>query len=256
MKNQKIRSNLIKTDNEIELMRISGRICAETFKKILENVKIGATCLLLNKIADSEIIKRGASPSFASVDNYNWSICTTVNDQVVHGIPNEKIIKDGDILGIDMGVSYKGYHSDMAVTVGIGGLSDTTRKFLAVGKEALKDAISQAKIGARIGDISAAIQQKVEGAGYSIVKSLTGHGIGRYLHEQPMIPGFGQKGTGPKIFENMTLAIEVIYNQGSGDVVLEKDGWTIRSADGSLGGLFEQTIVITKGGPIVLTPYL
>jgi len=256
MKNSNNRSKLVKTNEEIELMKISGRICAEIFKEILENVKIGSTCLSLDKIAHSEIIKRGATPSFTSVDNYKWSICTTVNDQVVHGIPNERILKDGDILGIDMGVSYKDYHSDMAVTVGIGKLSKTTRKFLVVGREALKDAISQAKIGARIGDISAAIQQKIETAGYSIVKSLTGHGIGRYLHEQPMVPGFGQKGTGPKIFENMTLAIEVIYNQGSGNVVLEKDGWTIRSEDGSLGGLFEQTIAIAKDGPIVLTPYL
>ena len=256
MKNQKIKSKLVKTDHEIQLMTISGKICAQTFKKILENVKIGSSCSMLDKIAQSEISKMGASPSFTSVDNYKWSICTTVNDQVVHGIPNERIVKDGDILGIDMGVFYKSYHSDMAKTIPVGKISETTRQFLSVGENTLEEAISQARIGARIGDISATIQRIIEGAGYSIVKSLTGHGIGRHLHEEPLVPGFGHKGTGSKILENMALAIEVIYTQGAGDVVTGNDGWTIRSKDGSLGGLFEKTIVVTKDGPIVLTPYL
>jgi len=144
----------------------------------------------------------------------------------------------------------------MAKTISVGEISQSTLQFLTIGEEALEEAISQTKIGNRIGDISATIQRKIEGAGYSIVKSLTGHGIGSNLHEEPQIPGFGRNGTGQKILENMTLAIEVIYTQGSGEVVQENDGWTIKSADGSLGGLFEKTILVTKNGPIVLTPYL
>lgn len=237
-------------------MKISGKINAQALKKVLENVKVGVTCFALDKIAKQEIEKRGASPSFMTVDNYKWTICTTLNEQVVHGIPTKQPLKDGDILGIDIGALYYGFHSDMAITVPICKVSPAVENFLKVGKKTLEKAISCAKIGNRIGDISATIQRNIESAGYSIVKSLTGHGIGRELHEEPMIPGFGKSKTGPKIRQNMVLAIEVIYNQGSGDVKLEKDNWTITSVDGSLAGLFEQTVAVTKNGPIVLTPYL
>ena len=247
---------LVKSENEIELMKISGKISAQVLKKVLENVKIGVTCFALDKIARQEIEKKGATPSFMTVDDYKWTICTTVNQQVVHGIPNKQPLKNGDILGVDIGALYHGCHSDMAITIPIGKVSPAVEKFLEVGKKTLEKAISCAKIGNRIGDISATIQQGIESAGYSIVKSLTGHGIGRELHEEPMIPGFGKSGTGPKILENMVLAIEVIYTQGSGEVKLEKDNWTISSVDGSLAGLFEQTVLITGNGPIVLTPYL
>ncbi|KKQ89710.1 type I methionyl aminopeptidase [Candidatus Curtissbacteria bacterium RIFCSPHIGHO2_12_41_11] len=246
----------VKSDQEIELMKISGKICAQVLKKVLENVKVGVTCFTLDKIAKQEIEKRGASSSFMTVDDYKWTICTTVNQQVVHGIPNKQSLKNGDILGIDIGALYHGFHSDMAITIPIGKVSTVVDKFLAEGKKTLEKAISCAKIGNRIGDISATIQQGVESAGYSIVKSLTGHGIGHELHEEPMVPGFGKVGTGPKIRQNMVLAIEVIYTQGLGEVKLEKDNWTISSVDGSLAGLFEQTVLINGNGPIVLTPYL
>lgn len=237
-------------------MKISGKITALTLQKLLGEVRPGVACIDLDKIAKEQIIKQQGSPSFVTVDNYQWTICTNLNEQVVHGIPTSRKVKDGDILKIDIGAIYQGFHSDMAISIGIGQISQSALRFLEVGKKTLQKAISCAKIGNTIGDISAAIQENIEGASYSPVKSLTGHGIGRRLHEDPMIPGFGQKATGPKIRQGMTLAIEVIYAQGSGEVYLEKDGWTISTRDGSLAGLFEQTIAVTKNGPIVLTPYL
>ena len=247
---------MTKTDKELELMKISGSICAEALKKVLESVKVGITTRELDQIAREAIEKRQASSSFTTVEDYQHTICTTLNDQVVHGIPSIRQLRDGDILGIDIGALYKGFHSDMAISVPVGQVADNIKSFLTVGKKTLEKAITMAKVGNRIGDISATIQEGIESAGFSIVKSLTGHGVGRQLHEEPFIPGFGKKGTGPRILENMVLAIEVIYTQGSDQVKLEKDGWTISSVDGSLGGLFEQTVAIAKNGPIVITPYL
>ena len=250
------RSKLIKNGEEIELMKISGQICAQALKKVLENAKAGTTCSHLDKVARQEIKKSKATPSFMTVEGYKWAICTTVNDQVVHGIPGGSILSNGDILSIDIGTLYQGFHSDMAISVPIGNISQKVKRFLEVGKNTLRAAILRAKIGNTIGDISTTIQEMVEGAGFSVVKSLTGHGIGKDLHEEPIIPGFGKKGTGEKIKENMALAIEVIYAEGSGEIRMEKDNWTISTEDGSLAGLFEQTIIVTKNGPIVLTPYL
>lgn len=252
----KIKMKFTKTQTELELMKISGRICAEALKTVLENIQVGTTCIALDKIAQKEIEKRGATPSFMTVEDYRWTICTTVNDQVVHGIPDSRVLRDGDILGVDIGALYQGFHSDMAITVPVAKISNDTKNFLEVGYNTLQNAIKVAQIGNTIGDISTTIQQGIESAGYAIVKSLTGHGIGKNLHEEPFVPGFGKPGTGPQIGKNMVLAIEAIYAQGSGNVKLEKDGWTITTVDGSLGGLFEQTVAITESGPIVLTPYL
>lgn len=251
-----IKNKFVKTDSEIKIMSKSGKICAEALKEVLANVKVGISSLELDQIAQEQIEKRGATASFKTVEDYQYTICTTINEQVVHGIPGQRKLKKGDILGIDIGALYNGYHSDLAITVGVGEVSQDNKKFLEVGQKALKLAISKAKPNGYIGDISWAIQQAIEQAGYSIVKSLTGHGVGRELHEEPLIPGFGRPKTGPKILENMVLAIEVIYTSGSGEVDLEEDNWTISTADRSVGGLFEKTIAVTKNGPIVLTPYL
>ncbi len=237
-------------------MKQSGKIAATALKKVLQNVKVGAKCIDLDRIAREEIEANGASSSFMTVEDYKWTLCTTINDQVVHGIPGDQELADGDILGIDIGALYQGYHSDQAISVGVGQISEEKEKFLEVGKKTLKEAITKAIPKAKIGDISQAIQNGIENAGYSVVKNLTGHGVGRELHEDPMIPCFGKAGIGETIKEGMVLAIEVIYAQGSGDLILEKDGWTISTKDGSWGGLFEQTVAITKSGPIVLTPYL
>ncbi|HSX19104.1 MAG TPA: type I methionyl aminopeptidase [Candidatus Saccharimonadales bacterium] len=246
----------IKTREEIELMKVSGKVAAKALKKILENIKPGVKAIELDTLAKEVMEAEGATASFPTVEDYKWATCITFNEQVVHGIPTQRELKDGDIVSIDTGALYKGYHSDMAITFPVGKISQETEKFLKVGEKALDLAISKAKAGNTIGDVSQALQETIEGAGYSIVKNLTGHGIGTELHEEPMVPGFGKAGIGPKIKEGMTLAIEAIYAQKSGKVYLEDDGWTITTQDGSLGGLFEKTIVVTKGGPIVLTPYL
>ncbi len=247
---------MVKTEEELKLMKISGKICAEALKKVLAAVKIGTSLRKLDRIAEYEIKKSGATSSFMTVEDYAHTICTTVNEQVVHGIPTERMLKNGDVLGIDVGALYKGFHSDMAISKIIGNASKEIQRFVEIGRQTLDHAITQARVGNKIGDISAIIQKEIEGAGYSIVKSLTGHGVGRKLHEEPYIPGFGKRGTGHAIEENMVLAIEVIYTQGSGEVKLENDGWTITSTDGSIGGLFEKTVAVKKDGPIVLTPYL
>lgn len=251
-----MKNNWIKSTDEIETMKKSGAICANALKKVRENVKPGVSCKFLDDVARNEIERLGATPSFMTVENYQHTICTTVNEQVVHGIPTGRVLEDGDIIGIDIGALYKGFHSDLAITVPVGNISHYIQNFLAVGQKALLKAITKAVPGNKIGDISSTIQNSIENAGYSIVKELTGHGVGRMLHEEPFIPGFGKPHTGTIITENMTLAIEVIYTAGSGDIGLEKDNWTITSTDGSLGGLFEQTVLISKSGPVVLTPYL
>ncbi len=248
--------NYQKSDEQIELMKKSGDICAKALKKVLENVRVGVSCQTLDMIAKNEIEQQGATSSFMTVEDYQYTICATVNEQVVHGLPTKRELKSGDILGIDIGALYEGFHSDLAITVPVGKVSEDTKEFLNVGKKTLMKALKAAKAGNKIGDISAIIQNGIESAGYSIVKSLTGHGVGRQLHEEPMVPGFGKKGSGHELVENMTIAIEVIYTKGSGEVGLESDDWTISSADGSLGGLFEQTVVVKNSGPIVLTPYL
>ena len=245
-----------KTAQELEIMKASGKIASEALKKVLQNIRIGITLRELNSIAQREIRSHGATPSFMTVDDYKWTICTTVNEEVVHGIPDGRTLKAKDIVGIDIGALYKGYHSDLAITVPVGNVSDETRKFLSVGKRTLQEAIKCAKAANTIGDISHTIQKGIELQGYSIVESLTGHGVGKNLHEDPLVPGVGKKGQGITITNNMTLAIEVIYAKGSPDVVMGKDGWTISTKDKSLGGLFEQTVATANDGPIVLTPYL
>ena len=238
-------------------MKQAGQICAEALRSVLAEVKVGVSCASLDQIAEKEIESRGASSSFKTVDNYKWTICTTINEQVVHGIPTDYKLKDGDVLGIDIGAQFQGFHSDMAISVPVGNVSPAAKKFLDVGRETLKKAISKAKPGARIGDISQTIGENVEKAGFMPVRILTGHGVGRELHEEPMVPCFGEKGTGSVILENMVLAIEVIYTEGSAQLKVEKDNWTFSTKDGSLGGLFEQTIAVSRvGHPIVLTPYL
>ena len=246
----------VKTEKEIEIMKQAGQICAEALRSVLSEVKVGVSCAFLDGIAEKEIESRGASSSFKTVDDYKWTICTTINEQVVHGIPTDYKLKDGDVLGIDIGAQFQGFHSDMAISVPVGNVAESAQKFLDVGRETLKKAISKAMPGGRIGDISQTIGENVEKAGYLPVRILTGHGVGRELHEEPMVPCFGKSGTGPAILENMVLAIEVIYTEGAAELKLEKDNWTFSTKDGSLGGLFEQTVAVTKAGPKVLTPYL
>lgn len=241
----------IKTPQEIDIMRESGKIAAVALKNVLAAVKVGTTLKELDKIAEKTILDAGAKPSFKMVEDYPFTTCLNINAGVVHGIPNNYALKRGDLLSIDLGAYYKGFHSDLSWTLEIE--TNNEQKFLDTGKKALEAGIFNATVGNHVGDISNAIQVAVERAGYSVSRDLVGHGVGKELHEDPYVAGYGKKGSGPLLKEGMVLAIEVIYQKGKPKLVLEKDNWTLSTADNSLSGLFEQSVAITKNGPIVLT---
>ncbi len=243
---------MVRNGYELKLIRESGKIAGSALKKAIEAIKVGVSELEVDKIVEEEIYRLGGDLSYKTVPGYKYATCITVNEQVVHGIPTERKFQDGDLVSVDLAVTYKGWHTDYVWSVVLGKDSEK-ETFLKTGQEALWDGIAQAKDGQRVGDISYAIQNKVENAGYSVVRSLVGHGVGRKLHEKPEIPGFGSKGTGAILKKDMTLAIEVIYSQGQHEVVLEEDGWTFATADKSLGGLFEMTVVVGPEKAEVLT---
>jgi methionyl aminopeptidase len=243
----------LKSKEEIRIMHKAGQISARAMEEVAKNIRPGVKCIELDKIAEDKIRRLGAESSFKKVEGYAHNICTTPNDWVVHGVPGNYVLHDGDILGVDLGAYYKDFHSDMAQTFPIGNISSEKRKFLKAGETALTQAIKNVKIGGRIGDISASIQEIIEDSGFLVVRELVGHGVGHNLHEDPLVPGIGKKGTGEKIKEGVVLAIEVIYNQGKHEIQLLPDGWSISTSDGLLSGLFEATVAATKKGPLVLT---
>lgn len=244
---------------ELKLMRKSGKIASSALKKALESIKVGVSELEVDRIAQDEIYRLGGELSYKSIPGYKYATCITVNEKVVHGIPTDRKFEEGDLVSVDLAVSFKSWHTDCAWSVLVGGRGlegekrEEKEKFLKVGEEALWDGVSQALDGNRVGDISYAIQKKVESEGYQIVRALVGHGVGRSLHEEPEIPGYGEKGKGPILRSGMSLALEVIYTKGTHDVVLSEDGWTYSAADKSWGGLFEMTVVVGKEGAEVLT---
>jgi len=247
-----------KTPQEIEIMKQGGQILSEVLWEVMDALKSGVTEIELDTLAEKLIREKGGEPGFKRVKNYNHTICVSTNDVVVHGIPGNYVFKEGDVVGIDCGVFYKGFNTDMSETRRISGnkSKDEVDKFLEIGKHALNEAIKVAFVGNRIGHISKAIQDIVEGNGYSIVRSLIGHGVGRQLHEEPEVPGYltGDINKTPVLKEGMTIAVEVIYNMGTKEVILDKDGWTIKTEDGKLAGLYERTIAITKEKAVILTP--
>lgn len=244
---------VIKTLEEIELMRQGGKISSTVLAKVIENIKVGVKLSDLNTIADELIAQNSALPSFKRVHGYKFATCININEGIVHGIPNETVIKKGDLVKIDLGVFYKSFNTDVSYTIEVETNNEET--FLNTGKEALKHAVAKCVSGNRIGDISNAIQVIVEGGGYSVSRELIGHGVGRELHEDPDILGYGIAGSGKLIKEGMVFAIEVIYQKGRPEIVVDKDGWTIRTKDRSLAGLFEQTVAVTSSGPEVLTSF-
>lgn len=247
----------IKTKEEIEIMQTGGKILADTLFAVLQKIKPGVSELEIDALAEKLIRERGGKPGFKKVPGYRYTTCISTNDVVVHGIPTGYKFKQGDIVGVDCGVYYKGFHTDMAETVKVGSLEPKINKFLAVGKEALSAGIKQAVAGNHVGDISKAIQDIVEHKnGYSVVRTLVGHGVGRELHEDPEVPGFLTDPIAKTslLKEGMVIAVEVIYNLGENEVVYSGgDDWTIKTKDGSLSGLFERTLVISKSGPQILT---
>ena len=249
----------IKKPEEIKLMLAAGKILGEVLEEVVNFVKPGVTELELDTLAQNLILKHGAEPGFKRVPGYKHTICVSTNEVVVHGIPGNRVLKDGDIIGIDCGVYLNGFHTDMAESVRVGGTrGDKIDKFLETGKKAMFDAILKAKAGNRVGDISKAMQARIEGGGYSIVRNLVGHGVGKELHEDPEIPGHldGKIENTPKLVENMTIAIEAIYNMGKKGVVYGGgDDWTIVTKDNSLSGLFERSVLVTKSGPQLITRF-
>lgn len=249
----------IKTKEEIEIMARGGKILSDVMWELVKNVKVGVSELELDALTEKLIREKGGEPGFKRVDGYKYSICISTNDVVVHGIPTDYRFKEGDIVGIDCGVYLEGFHTDMSETGRVSKeiKNDSIDEFLFTGREALRKGIEVAIIGNNIGHISKTIQDIVEGKGYSVVRSLVGHGVGRELHEEPEVPGYLAEPIEktPRLSEGMVIAIEVIYNMGGSELVFaNKDGWTLKTKDSSLSGLFERTVAITKDGPLVLTP--
>ena len=234
-------------------MREAGRVVAITKARLAEAIRPGITTAELDRIAEEAIRRLGASPSFKGLYGFPATICASINDEIVHGIPSNRVVREGDILSIDVGAVVGGFHSDTAFTVGIGRITEEAQRLIDVTREALRIAIAQAKAGARVGDISASVQSYAEGLGYGVVRQYVGHGIGRDLHEDPQVPNYGIPGRGPILRPGMTLAIEPMLNLGTWETTQLDDGWTVVTADGSLSAHFEDTIAITEDGPEAFT---
>lgn len=244
----------IKSEKEIEIMRESGRILAMVHEELKGMVKPGISTLDIDKKCYELIKGYGCIPSFLNYNGFPASICISINDEVVHGIPSkDRIIQNGDIVSLDCGVIYKGYHSDAARTIGVGEITKEAQKLIEVTEQSFYEGIKLAKEGHHLGEISEAIQTYVESFGFSVVRDLVGHGIGKNLHEEPQIPNFKTKRRGPKLEAGMTLAIEPMVNVGRYDVCWLDDDWTVVTEDGTLAAHYENTVLITKGEPELLT---
>jgi methionyl aminopeptidase len=250
---------VLKTPKEIEQQRIACRIVAEILLRIKQEVKPGITLIELDAMAEKLTKQKKAVPAFKGViakrnfEPFPSVICASVNEEVIHGIPSKRVLKNGDIVSIDFGVKYDGFYGDAAITVPVGNISENAKKLLDTAKESLNEAIKKAVEGGRLSDISNAIQTHVEGRGFSVVREFVGHGIGRDLHEEPQIPNFGISGSGIRLKPGMVLAIEPMINEGTYDVNILSDGWTAVTADGKLSAHFEHCVAITNNEPIVLT---
>jgi methionyl aminopeptidase len=243
----------IKSADELAAMRRAAQAAAQALRDVCAAVRPGVTTRELDRIAEDRIRALGGVPSFLGYRGYPASICTSVNDQVVHGIPGRRTLRAGEIVSIDLGAEVDGFHGDLAVTVPVGHVDESRRRLLAVTAESLEDGIAAVRPGAHLGDVGAAIQRRVQRAGFSVVRDYAGHGVGRRLHEEPQVPNFGRPGVGLVLRPGMTLAIEPMVNMGGSDVVVEKDGWTVRTADGQPSAHFEHTVAVTDGGCEVLT---
>ena len=245
----------LKSAREIELMAEGGRILAAAVQRVREAVRPGVSTLELDAVAEEFIRSHpGATPAFKGLYGFTGSICASINQEIVHGIPSKKrVLEQGDIISIDVGVAYRGYFTDSATTVPVGAVDPETARLLEVTERSLAAGIAAAVPGNHLGDIGAAVQQVVEGAGFSVVRDLVGHGIGVEFHEEPQVPNYGPPGRGPRLAEGMTLAIEPMVNVGKPAVKVLADGWTAVTRDGSLSAHFEHTVAVTKDGPLVLT---
>jgi methionyl aminopeptidase len=244
---------ILKLPEEIEKAKASNQIVAEVLSRLREKVKPGVTTRDLDTFAEGIAEKRGAKPAFKGYRGYPYSLCTSINEEVVHGMPSTRILNEGDIIGLDFGVYYKGFFGDATITLPVGKVDVNARKLMEVTEQSLYRGIEQAEDGNRLGDISAAVQQTVEAAGFSIVRDFVGHGIGRSLHEEPQIPNYGKAGRGVELKKGMIFAIEPMVNEGDYRVRVLSDGWTVVTEDGMLSAHFEHSVAITDNGPVILS---
>ena len=244
----------IKTPLEIEKMRKSGILLRQVHQAVSEVVKPGATTMDLERVAEAKIRELGATSAFKGYNGYPACLCTSVNHEVIHGIPSDhRVLNEGDVVSVDCGLILNGYYSDAAVTYAVGRLSMEARKLLDVTKASLEQAIHEVQVGQTLGDIGAAVQEMCEAEGFGVVREFVGHGIGKSMHEDPQVPNYGRRGKGTKLKAGMVLAIEPMINAGSAEVKVLKDGWTAVTVDGSLSAHFEHTVAVTANGPLVLT---
>lgn len=245
----------LKTKEEIEKLRVSNELVSRTLALVGQHIKAGVTTAELDKVAQDYIVSQGAIPGFKGYGGFPATLCISVNEVVVHGIPSDYQLKEGDIVSIDCGTIVNGFYGDSAYTFAVGEVSNENLNLLRVTKEALYEGIAAAKIGGRIGDISNAVQLHAEKAGYSVVREMVGHGIGRNLHEDPQLPNYGRKGAGPKLTSGMVLCLEPMINMGKKEIIFEKDGWTIRTADRRPSAHFELCFAMTDQGVDVLSTF-
>ena len=245
----------LKTPEEIALIRASNQLVGKTLAEVAKYIKVGVTTLELDKIAEDFIRTNGAVPGFLGYNGFPNTLCVSVNDQVVHGIPSNYALKEGDIVSVDCGVLQNGYYGDSAYTFCVGKVDEKVKKLLKITKESLSLGIDSAQHGNRVGDIGYAIQKHCQSAGFSVVRELVGHGVGQHLHEAPEVPNYGKRGQGPILKEGMVIAIEPMINMGTRNVFCEKDGWTIRTNDRKPSAHFEHTIAIRKGKAEILSTF-
>jgi methionyl aminopeptidase len=247
----------LKSEREIEIMRRANVIVAEVLMELRQIVAPGVTTLELDAIAEEQTLKRKAIPAFKGYEVagrvFPRCLCVSINEEIVHGIPSNRALREGDIVGLDYGVIYEGYYGDSAITVGVGQVSNQARALMGVTEKALYKGIEQLHDGKRLGDLGSAVQQVAEGAGFSVVRAFVGHGIGKRLHEEPPVPNYGEPDRGVRVREGMVLAIEPMVNAGSHEVAMKEDGWTAVTKDGSLAAHFEHSVAVTKNGPYILS---
>jgi methionyl aminopeptidase len=245
---------ILKSASELEIMEEANQIVAQTLCMLQKHITTGVTTLQLDQLAEKYARKKNAIPAFKGYRGFPGSLCVSLNEQVVHGIPSRKVVlKEGDILSIDFGVKYKGYYGDAAITVPVGSVDKEAENLLKITRESLYKAIEQVKVGNRISDISQAVQDYVEERGYSVVRQFVGHGIGQHLHEPPEIPNYKRTGRSPKLLAGMVLAIEPMVNAGTHEVKILGDGWTVVTIDKSLSAHFEHSVAVTENGPLILS---
>lgn len=243
----------LKRREQIKIMRAAGKIIAETLALVKEAVKPGVTTGELDAIAEAFIRKSGATPAYKGYRGFPATICASVNNEVVHGIPGKRVLKEGDLISIDVGARYRGYYGDATITVPVGEIDPEARRLMEVCRTSLDVGIEQARAGNRLTDISAAVQEYVESHGFSVVRDLFGHGIGRQLHEEPLLPHYGRPGQGPILRPGLVLTIEPMIAAGRPEWLTLEDNWTVVTVDGSLAAQFEHTVAITENGPEILT---